>query len=88
MARVNLRLATCSKTEINEHPVSLGVTCCQYVESPAVVGLLDRNYRYKSVAFLYCINYITINIIVFISYLVILVKFLGQELFSVAALIG
>jgi hypothetical protein len=38
------------QTEVNGHPASLGVTCGQHVESPAVVCFLDHNYYYKLVA--------------------------------------
>ena len=35
---------------MKEHPVSLEVICGQLVESLAVVGFLDENYHYQSVA--------------------------------------
>ena len=38
------------QTEVKDHPVNLGVTYGQHVASPAVVGFLDRNYRYQSAA--------------------------------------
>ena len=41
---------TSTSAEMNDHPVSLEVTCGQHVGSPAVVGFLDKNYRYKSIA--------------------------------------
>jgi hypothetical protein len=34
---------------VNDHSASIGVPRGQHIESPAVVGFIDRNYRYKSV---------------------------------------
>jgi hypothetical protein len=34
----------------NDHPANLRATCNQHVDPSAVVGFIDRNYRYKSVA--------------------------------------
>ena len=39
--------STCLQTEMKNNPASLGVTCGQQVESPAVAGILNRDYRYK-----------------------------------------
>ena len=36
--------------EMNNHPLSLGVTCGQYVEFPVVVGFLNQGYSFKSIA--------------------------------------
>ena len=41
---------TCSKTEIKNYPAGLGVNCGQHVDSLAIVGFLDRDYRYRSVS--------------------------------------
>ena len=37
----------CPQTDVYNHPASLRVTNGQHVESPDVVGFLDRNSRYK-----------------------------------------
>ena len=41
--------STSSKTEVNYHPTNSRVTRGKYVESPAVVDFLDRNYCYSPV---------------------------------------
>ena len=41
---------TCPQTEVNNHPVSLGLTYGQYTEFASFVGFLKMNYNYKSVA--------------------------------------
>ena len=38
-----------SADRVYDHPVTLGVTCGQHIESPTVIDFLDRNYSYKSV---------------------------------------
>ena len=41
--------AICPQTEVEDLQASLGVTCCQHVESPVAFGLLDKDCRFKSV---------------------------------------
>ena len=48
---------TCQKEEINEHPTSMNtVLLLSEDDTLAVIGFLDRNYRYKYIAnkFLSC----------------------------------
>ena len=44
--------STFSQTEMKNNPARLGVTCDHHVNSPAVVGFLNRDYFYKLVVIL------------------------------------
>ena len=43
-------MTSCLQTEANNHPIGLRMACGQHVEFPSVVGFLDWNCHYKSIA--------------------------------------
>ena len=37
------------ESKMNDHPASIGITCCQQFVPSCIPGLLNGNYHYKSV---------------------------------------